>query len=85
MSETLGEEEGNEEVAKEEDAGDEADQVLRTHSRSTPFRTRRARTKNRPVRARYKTSSMSVLLGRLEDGTGEGRQRNDRDGQTRRA
>jgi hypothetical protein len=38
MSETLREEEGDHEVAEDEDAEDQADDVLGAHSRSVPFR-----------------------------------------------
>jgi hypothetical protein len=54
MSETLREEEGGQQVAEEEDAHDEPDQVLRAdswaHSRSTALRMRREMTKNAIVR-----------------------------------
>jgi hypothetical protein len=51
MSETLREEEGDEQVAEKEDAHDEPDQVLCAHRRSTAFRMRKAMTKNATVKA----------------------------------
>jgi hypothetical protein len=62
MSETLREEKGDDQVAEDQDARDESDQVFGTHSRSTPFATRRAMRKKRAVSPRYSTSSMRVLL-----------------------
>jgi hypothetical protein len=38
MSETLREEEGRQQVAEDEDAEDQTDQVLGAHNRSVPFR-----------------------------------------------
>ena len=64
MSETFREDKGDDQVAEDQDARDEPDQVLRAHSRSTPFTTNRAKTK-RAISPRYSTSSMpSNLLPR---------------------
>jgi hypothetical protein len=52
MSETLREEEGHDQVAQQQDAQDQPDEVVGTHSRSTALRTRRATRKNRAVRPR---------------------------------
>jgi len=52
MSETLREEEGDHEVAEDEDAEDQADEVLGTHSRSVPFRMSRMSRKMTAVIAR---------------------------------
>jgi len=52
MSETLREEEGDHEVAEDEDAEDQADEVLGAHSRSVPFRTRKISRKRPRVMAR---------------------------------
>jgi hypothetical protein len=52
MSETLREEEGHDQVAEDEDAEDQADQVLGGHSRSVAFRMRKISTKRPRVRAR---------------------------------
>ena len=58
MSETLREEKGEQQVAEENGAHDEADRVVAAHSRSTPLSTSSASRKNRQVRPRYSTSSM---------------------------
>jgi hypothetical protein len=50
MSETLREEEGDYEVAEDEDGQDQADRVLGAHSRSTPLRTSRITTNRATVR-----------------------------------
>ena len=71
MSETLREEEGGDQVAEQECARDEADQVVRAHSRSTPFTSSSAATKNKAVSPRYSTSSMCVIRGRALDDTKE--------------
>jgi hypothetical protein len=52
MSETLREEKGDDQVAEEGGAQDEADQVVGAHSRSTPFSRIRATRKKRAVRPR---------------------------------
>jgi hypothetical protein len=52
MSETLREQEGDHEVAEDEDAEDQSDEVLGAHSRSIAFRTRRIRTNRTRVIAR---------------------------------
>jgi hypothetical protein len=52
MSETLREEEGDHQVAEDEDAEDQSDEVLGAHSRSAPFRIRRITTKIATVMAR---------------------------------
>jgi len=52
MSEPLGEDEGHGEIAEDEDADDQADEVLGTHGRSTPFRISRMRTKSAAVTTR---------------------------------
>jgi hypothetical protein len=67
MSETLREEKGGDQVAEDQDARDEPDQVLRAHSRPTPFTTRRAMRKKRAVSPRYSASSMRVLLDHAVD------------------
>jgi hypothetical protein len=41
ISETLREQEGDHEVAEDQDAQDQTDQVVGAHSRSTPFRIRK--------------------------------------------
>jgi hypothetical protein len=52
MSETLRKEEGQQEVAEQEGADDEPDEVVGAHSRSSPLRTSSATRKNSPVRPR---------------------------------
>jgi hypothetical protein len=52
MSETLREEKGDDQVAEEGGAQDEADEVVGAHSRSTPFRTSMATRKKTTVRPR---------------------------------
>jgi hypothetical protein len=50
MSETLREQQGHQQVAEEKDAEDQADEVGRAHSRSTPLRISSAMRKKRAVR-----------------------------------
>ena len=50
ISEPLGEQQGHDEVAEEEDGEDEAGDVLEAHSRSTPLRTSAMPAKNTTVR-----------------------------------
>jgi len=52
MSETLREQEGYKEVAEEEDARDDPDQVFRAHSRSTALRMSRETRRNRAIKPR---------------------------------
>jgi hypothetical protein len=52
MSEPLWEEQGTDQVAEEEHAHDQTDEVFSAHSRSTPFTTRRATRKKKAPRTR---------------------------------
>jgi hypothetical protein len=57
MSEALREEQGGDEIAQEETAHDEADQVVRAHSRSAPLTSSSMAMKKRAVSPTYSTSA----------------------------
>jgi hypothetical protein len=68
-SETLREQQGDHEVAKDEEGHDEGYGVLCAHSRSTALRTRTVTAKKRPVTARKTRSAMGDLREWTDVGT----------------